>query len=206
MIDYLYQSGQIRETHVDEHARGHEHRSSYYDLDYSGLIRLIGELDPEQSSSMFDHLAEKYRTFIPSIFDMWPILNKNELGKFARQRLRALAREHLGYIKETADDFWDPDWFDWSEGTHGGGDNWVKMLRKDEVLRRTAAEVILRHTASDIYLRSGYLKALTGTELVVGTHEEHDRLTEEIEDLRLAVRMLQDASGLRVKMGEREAK
>ena len=204
----------------------------YFDLTSRGVVTVISELDPLKSTSMLDHIADKYRSIMPGIFDVWHLLKQQGLGELARERLRAFAKEKISIFQELeeyigvgekesshysqplADDqFWDPFWTPWEPRVTLGDALNVRVRKLDEFGKKQTKwmegiagldiprERSIRHLMGQTQLfvsRANHaLKSLGASQVQVNTAEETERLDTEIQNLRLAVRMLQDASGLK---------
>jgi hypothetical protein len=105
----------------------------------------------------------------------------------------------IPYILDYAmDSFWDPE----AQFGLATPESWEKTLTKDAVLRKKALEVILKRETIRIRSRSQQIKNLGGEGLVLvkGEAQEIKGLREQVEELRLAVRMLEDASDLGIKL------
>ncbi len=76
-VDNLEKCHQIKQDHVDPKARGKGGRSKYYDLDFDGLVSLLSSLDVDrQHGQLLWHVAEKYRSLLPDVFDLWQSATK----------------------------------------------------------------------------------------------------------------------------------
>lgn len=110
------------------------------------------------------------------------------------------------FIDEATDTFWDPGGHLFTEAAIRTADAWAATLTKNEALKKKAMGVILRRETARIRSRSQQIKNLGGQGLALSTGEAQDvkTLLDEIEEqgkviqnLRLAVHMLQDVSGLK---------
>lgn len=222
----LEKRGEIKVDH-SEPARGRDRSSNYYELSLYGLITLISRLDPGKEAGLFDNLAEKYRDLLPRVFDLWPCFKASERSRMARVRLQGNAENatsriavikdqhpHLDLdrltntiITEMADDFWDlgrgPIWIWYAN--YPPEESWDKVLTMDKLLQERAMDVVLKRATSEVAVRSRHLETLGGEGLVAlpkGQLEGLKHLRSELDDMKLKMELLEQATGYSIRAQE----
>lgn len=215
--------GAIIAVKTDRNARGPKGESKYYDLTQRGVASLILHLDQiHKLDRSITYLTQKYRALLPDIFVLWPAIHGAGLESVAMERLTKYCKTLLELTEPwlmkgllingehatlamaaqfVADDFWDPS----SVGDVSDREQWIEGLCRDDDLRKAAVSVILKGIQRELTHRNEALSRLSYPQLEVATADELERLREQVEKLRLAIRALQDFSGLKV-IGEVDVK
>jgi DNA-binding PadR family transcriptional regulator len=199
--------------------------SKHYDLTLIGLVYLVSHIEgftnKKDRNEFFKCLAVKYRALIPGVFELWSASQEVGKGDEAVQRLFLLCRslwtmhedgfqdseiENIA-LENAAELFLDPflihrQFMQYgevvgliSEGTESG---WMDAVNKNEVLKDAMVSTVLTGVERSVRRANSALHQLSVAEIAVEAKGQVQLLQTEIEEFRLAIRMLQDASGLKV--------
>jgi len=217
--------GLIRIDH-SKPARGLSGFSNYYDLSLAGLLYLISHIrdlgltGDTDRNNLFRHLAVKYHSLIPGVFDLWHACLEAGGEDEAIQRLFLFCKSLWLAIERGMDDvgaeaiakensaefFLDPflirqaffqDIEMMALQFKGIDESWIEIVRKNERLRKRTAAAIVSEVERFVSRANSVLKALPANEIAVEDPNRLRVLQTEIEELSFAVRMLEDASALK---------
>jgi DNA-binding PadR family transcriptional regulator len=209
-IKRLESSENIHVVRIDRKARGPKKSSRYYDLTALGLANLVSaiEWDPTTTDiSLFDHLAKKYQSLLPRIFDLWQPFSDADISDLFVKRLKELCspswmevaiRERTEPVppllvsKDALEIFLQPWWRDRTLQ-----DRWLKGINRIESLRPRIAGAIMDRILNNIRDANDMLRTISAEELAVLRKKEASEeaaemkaLQGEVEDLRNVVHLL----------------
>jgi hypothetical protein len=151
----LKEGGYIRVVEIDKRPPGGK-PSEHYDLALLGLVDLITMLENNDSGRRFlDRLTNKYRSLMPSVFDVWPAISDAGIADLAFKRLRRVCL-HFGefIINESRDlddeavvRFFDPVGPDMGESREAK--RWLRGILTNAALRERAKRSLRRTIATE---------------------------------------------------------
>jgi hypothetical protein len=188
-----------------------------------GVLSLIwDEAYLGDQDELVRQLAKKY-TDMFEVFRLWPAIIEAGLEQMALEVLSLACQRVLGNAMDYSQSppkpvephdptstFLDPFRLGTFVGTIQTRELWLKAVSQNLTLREATARVLRQKTIRDLQAVNEVLEYLAEEKLKVGaTIDEVQEQGEVIQELRLAVRMLQDASGLKVtfskKSGDQKA-
>jgi DNA-binding PadR family transcriptional regulator len=186
-INQLESSKNIHVVRTDRKARGPKKSSRYYDLTPLGLANLVDAIDWDPKTtdlSLFDHLAKKYHSLLPRIFDLWQAFGDAGISDLFVKRFKELCSPSwmevavgertervppLLLSKDALEIFLQPWWMDRTLQ-----DRWLKGINRIESLRPQIASTIMKRVLGNIRDANEMLQAISAKEISISELESNE--------------------------------